>query len=263
MSIAAYIYPSGLGFSLGDTLVTGANLYSAGAIWYLDNSSANASDSNTGDDDFFPWSTLSHALSTAAAGDIVVVGAAHDETLAADLTCANRLTIVGAGSSGGNPTATFRVGAKFLTMSANYTELRNLKFVCTSTATSNVTLSGNSVLAKGCRFEAGAGCTAGALIVNGTIARIDSCTFVSTSTTTQPTYGLVDSTTQVIRIDDSVFDAGTVGFATKAAKLNTASKTAFVDNVSLLRGAEFDVASALTGYVIVGTSTANGRVTIT
>lgn len=128
--MVARFYEGGLGITLGDPVLRASKLYLKG-VWYLDNSKTAASDTGTysGTVRSLPFATLSKAITAASAGDTIIIGSGHSETIATQLTISKRLHFVGEG----NPATEVRphftpnvAGTSVFKMTARGCSFRNL-----------------------------------------------------------------------------------------------------------------------------------------
>lgn len=266
--------PAGIGELLGDQLVTGYPLQTPGSIWYVQSTTGVDAASPAGKDKDRPLATLAQAQTNATAGDIIVLLPAHVESLAG-LTITKQLTIVGAGSSGGKPTATLNgnnAGFSRLIIGAAACEIRNIYFpsslVSTTTAALEVGAFADTQV-SGCYFEQGANETSatnqGGLYFSSSTTgiRIVNCTFACTAvaTSARPGYCLrLNANMTDARIEGCVFDDGPIGFSRAAASLAGTNTRLRIERVSLLRGAVMQIGAASTGYANVSTVTGAGRV---
>jgi len=105
-------YVNGAGGTLGAELATLKPLYMSGVIWYVNNSSSAASDSNAGNDRDLPLATLQQAVTNSSAGDMIDLMSGHAETIASTVTINKAgLSIVGEGIGSTLPRLTNNVAA--------------------------------------------------------------------------------------------------------------------------------------------------------
>ncbi len=256
------VYPGGLGYALGDEVMTQDVLYLPGTVYYGDNSNPNASDSNAGTKETLPWATLDKALTTVAAGSVVVLGAEHDETVAADRTVSTaRLSIIGAGSSGGDPTATLRFETHYLTFSGADFQLRNVAIVTHATEIlpdSAIKVSGDRPLLSRVYVEADAGAVSAyplAFTSAVSTARVRSLKGVSVAAATSavPIGILKDQASVRTVVEGCELDAGESGFGDYAVNFDgSAGKQLYVENLTQLHGADVRIDPDCVGWVGVG-----------
>ena len=266
-------YPNGAGESLGDTWTTCAPLLMSGVIWWVDSVTGTNAASPAGQDREKPLATLAQAVTNASNGDMIVLKSTHAEQLTTTVTIAKELTIAGAGSTGGLPSAriTFDASGEIILNTAARQEIRNVYFGTRTAlgAVERVSMSGSSdVVIDGCYFECGPNDNAPAVNVSAGCDRlqVNNTTFVSiaTSLSSRPESGLkIASGLAGTRLNGVTFDGGTVGFSNPyACDSSTAALTTFEwKSISLLRGAEIKFNASATGRLNVQTATGGGRVT--
>lgn len=102
-----------------------------GSVWYVCSATSGASTTDGGQRPASPFSTISAAVSAAAAGDTIIVLPGHTETCiaAGTLTISKALTIIGIGTGSLRPTVNFTtaVGASVRITAANVS-IRNFLF---------------------------------------------------------------------------------------------------------------------------------------
>lgn|SRR5512139_630372 len=256
----------GIGQTLGDDLVTQSPLIVSGTVYFL--SSATGSDANSGLGSNNPFATFATALAACSANDTIVVLSDHNETFTSGATLSLAgLTIVGAGSSSGVPTAKFTMNnaanASLFTVSAAGVSIRNIKFLTNSQANTAVRISvtGANFRLQDCYFEcdqyddnSAVGLGAGA-----DSARLKGCTFISTATSlaNRPYGGLrVTAAVSDLELDGVTFDGGSYGFSNDAFQASAAATTRLrAEGVSLLRGADAHVNTSTVGWAMPTTTT--------
>lgn len=274
MALNSEYWPDGFGETTGDSLVTTGPWYMSGGVLYVD--SVTGDDSNSGLERNQPLATLVHAVSEVDPNGVIILSAAHDESMVTSLVVSIAgVTIVGAGASGSEPTATLRANSAsggVIALSGVRNELRNIKFATAAQFNSGRRLSIGSgatpsshAIIKGCRFEMSVLDTgpAASLFV-GSSPTFDGCTFVVTGTDATAGEGLIveGSTWANLVVEDCVFDGGTGGFVGGVgfdASGSTMSAFRF-ENVSLLRGADATFTAASQGRINPVTTTGGARV---
>lgn len=260
-------WPSGIGQTLGDSLVTGRPLVSSYTAYFV-NSVGGDDTNNTGLDANNPFATLSKAVSAAATATvtpIIVLMSGHTETMTSTVTPSVGTIIVGGGASGGLPTVKLKMNASntiMLTCSAAGVQVRNVWFQSNVQASNvaRVKFTGINGFISGCYFECGQLDNAAGLEfgTGGSGGISQSCTFISTAalTTGKPTSGLLVSAALTdIAVLAGSFSDGVFGFTTNAFH-TTATITRLRADFALLLGANASLGSA-TGYAMV-TSTGSG-----
>jgi hypothetical protein len=275
--MATMLWPNGLGPSTGDELAVNGPLYTGGTTWFVHYTNGTDAVSPAGESELAPLKTLAQAVTNAAHDDIIVLLDGHDETVTSTQTISKRLTIVGGGSASGKPTAILRnnqAGNALLSITTIGVSLRNIYFpenVQTCTEAKVIFTGQNMFRCVGCYFDCGAKDTNAASIAcfsTTSFARFENCTFVSTATSAaaRPVAGLTATAPVDWEVIGCTFDGGTVGFsgvAYQGAAFHNASTAALrihVQNLTLLRGANFVLGTGATGYISGVTTTGSSQV---
>jgi len=261
--------PNGIGEIAGDQLATNKPLLTTGTVYYVLSTTGNNTYSGLNKDR--PKATLEGAQTVASDGDIVVLLDGHTETYTAFLTITKKLTIVGSGSSSGQPTVSFGMNADatlwVITAAATGIQVRNVKFrsnLVSSTA-QRVDMDAANAVFDGCYFEMGGNDQGpGLFIGTGTAnVRVEDTYFVSTATTvaTAPVAGLrAEGTTTDLWIVGCVFDGGAFGYSAYAYDELGAATRRRGEQISLLRGADANLhASSVQSYWMPTTTTGGVR----
>lgn len=263
---------NGIGETLGDVLATTKPLQLPGVVWYV-NSAIGIDGGGLGKDRENPLATLAQATTNAADNDIICLQDGHTEVLTAVVTISKKLCIVGAGSSGGVPTVSFRTnsaGADTFVITGTNVELRNIWFKenvqlnSGGAATARVAVQASLFRATGCVFTSNANDATPALDLQAgaSSARLVNCYFLSTATArnSKPGNGLNSSTgCSDLEMDGVILSDGTVGYI--QPHFNGATLTRLkAQSISLLLGAKMVLNAASTGWINVATATGGGRV---
>lgn len=265
---------NGIGGTTGDRLVSQRPLYTGATIRHLDNSVANASDTNSGVYENAPWATLNKAATTMTTGQILVVGPGHNETLTANTTFAQqKVCIVGSGSSAGIPTPTFSFdSAGKITMSGADPVIRGLRLQHSATSSGGTILavSGDFASLRGLyvemRSNAGSPIAAAILITSANRCRVESVHGVAiqaVATNSYKPYALIEDQSAVkSEFYDVTIDAGQYGFSSEAIYVSgSATKQVVMENLTALRGADVGVNAAIVqGWIGYGSATSEGHV---
>lgn len=266
-------WPSGIGQSLGDALVTGKPLLTSYTAYFV--SSVTGNTAYSGLDPDVPKATIAQAIATASGASvtpIIVCLSGHTEVLTTTMTPAAGTILVGAGASGGLPTVKLAMNASnttYLTCSNAGVQVRNIWFQANqqSSNVSKVKFTGINGYISGCYFEENGNDTAAGLEFgtggSGGFAR--NCTFISTATAqaTLPSSGLLVSAALTdIAIEGCSFSEGTYGYSTQALSF-TATVTRLRGELdSLLLGANATL-GATTGIFMPTTVTGAGTISYT
>lgn len=262
-------YNNGLGELLGDSLATSKPVITPGFVWFVNSAGGVDAASPAGRDRQKPLATFSQALTNSAAGDTILLEDGHTETIGVVITVNKQLFIAGGGSSAGIPTVNFTATGnnQIFSLSAAGTQMRNVRLKATPAANANshIDLAAAGIRVKGLYVEMGANDTGFGMRITANNLRINNTTFISTATAvaSRPGTGLnSNGAIADLDLEGSVFDEGTVGFATAACDLSNAAITRLTgDNIALLRGAELLMNAASTGFLNPTTTTGGGRIT--
>lgn len=259
---------------LGDDMIVNTPFMTTGNVWFVHYGTGTDAVSPQGLSQEYPLKTLSQAVTNAAHDDTIVLLDGHDETIGSKITISKRLCIIGAGTSAGIPTAklTNAQGAdSIFQFSTTDIQIRNVYFPVNSISNSayRVNFSGaNWTRFYNCYVECNGLDTNFVFGVNSSTSyvRVQNCTFVSTATSAalRPYAALGGSTIVSWDVFDCTFDGGSVGFAGSvegaAFFVGTACSQLNVQNLTLLRGADFYVPTAATGTIVGVTATGSSRV---
>jgi len=274
--INSTFYPSGFGELTGDSLVIAGPWYTSGSAYYV--SSVSGDDSNAGTERLQPKKTLASAVAAAGSGDIVILAADFDETLTSSQSVGDGITIVGAGSDRGSPTAKISINSdssNAIALTGVDTSLINILFPTSvqNNCSSRVRLGAGGGVAsarntiRGCRFEStSTDLAAGLLLESSSDVTVEGCEFVVTGTTGEPPHpGLQSSDDHVdgLVIRDTTFDGGTLGYAGGVGLDLRDSEVTFIrlERLSLINGADVDVRASSTGRINAIDVTGSGLVT--
>jgi len=255
------ILPNGIGELLGDPLVTGKPLYTGNQIYYV--SSIDGSDSYDGKRKSFPFATLVHAISAAAAGDMIVCLDGHTESPTVLTTIAlASLTIVGSGQSNGKPTVKINSNAAtsvgLFVVNASGIQIRNIYFPPPKQANfaSRIKVTANDFRCIGCYFEQASDASeAGGVAVEiGTAAsfpRLDNCTFI-----TDPPPGTLENIGDLPAAGLAVSGSGLSGVEMYGCVFSGRYSGAAVDFANAVTRVRFERTAFLNGAdAILGAST--------
>ena len=265
------IWPTGIGETLGDGLVLSTYLATKTSVEVIFVDSLTGNDAFSGLDRLAPKATLAAAVAAAGTGAIVVLLATHDETLTATqgLSAAG-MTVVGAGSQAGKPTAKLRMNTganlSIFSITGIGVEVRNILFPENVQASTAPKISIGETYARimGCYFEQGANDNGSGVdvVAGGSFAEFRNNTFLSTATvaTNLPQFGVrVLAAVNGPWGDGNVFDGGVVGFASNRGWSDTGGPSGlYMERLSQLRGADFQTGA--TGWIQTMTATGGARV---
>lgn len=267
--------PNGVGEATGDSLVTNSPLEINGNVWYVDASTGVDAASPAGRNRNKPLASLSQAITNCGDGDVIVCMDGHTETLTSALSIDQDVLIVGAGSSSGLPTVKFTINAasaalfSFAGGALSTVGMRNIWIEENAQANSVSKLvtggSLNYLFLDGLYVECDGNDDAVALDLDvDQCARIDNCTFISTSTdnTAQPAAAIALRNTPVLQMKGTTFSGGTVGWSNYFAMYPAAAGPDYMqlEELSLLLGADIQLTESSQGFVSVTTATGGARV---
>lgn len=272
----------GLGETAGGDLLLGVKpIYSYNTVWYVDNSFPGATDgAGWGVGPERPCKTVGYAINTlitgGVEGDIIVLGAGHDETVTAALnftTGGNRAcSIVGVGTSAGKPAAKLRwnnAAGSLFTVNRAVVHFRNIyfpeKMVDNASPTLSITQPCQIV---GCWFDCGIhdiGSVITYSVSSAThVEHIVNTTFLCTAPTcvVRPLHAVTVTVRTVgeMYMDGVTFDGGTVNFSSYAYDETAFGSALKAFNVALLGGADVLLNATTTGFMHVSQSTGGARV---
>lgn len=241
------VYPAA--FSLtGPDITALVGGYFSGAVYWV--SSATGNDANAGTEPELPKATLTNAIATGAAGDLVLIQPSHVETISvADTLSKAGMTIVGLGLGTTRPRLTSAVAGAMWTVTGAYTRLYNLYFPASTAATTAriAVTTGEAALVNGCYFECGTNDTTNCITVADNDVLIESSDFVATAS--RPARGVnVTGAVTGFRMKDVLFDGGAFGWSSKAFDVNAAATRMFFENVRLANRSDFVITTTGTSY---------------
>jgi hypothetical protein len=281
----SYFLTNGVGGTAGSTLSTAKPMMMSGKVWYVDSITGNAS--HSGLDRTQPFALISTAITAASAGDFIVCLSTHAESVTSAALAVNKqLTIIGEGSSSGQPTVTITRGCTSndidcMAVTADFCVIENIKFTTTTSGAIGETTGGSMInttnaatIIRNCRFEMNKRCgsnSAGVELSNVAADHcvVQDCTFISTETSTTAgdnpfTAMIVTAAVDNLFLSGVTFDNGTVGFSGSADGYAFNASAALVrvraENMRLLNGADMKLHASSTGYVNVASSTGGARV---
>ncbi len=248
------VWPAAFSLTGPDIALYGAN-YLSGSVLFVDSTSAVASDANAGTEPELPKLTWTSAYSVAAAGDLIICGAGHIETIAAAnvLGTANVATI-GLGLGSTRPKFTSAVAGAAWTANVAGLEFRNLYFPASTAATTariSIAAGGTDCTIANCDFDAGANDTTSCVTVTGARARLRSCGF--TATASRPARAiLVNGAVASCAFEDILIDGGAYGWTTAAFGVTAAATLMQLQNIRLANRSDLVITSTGTSYRMYG-----------
>jgi hypothetical protein len=222
-------YKNGAGGSSGADLAALEPTLQSGTYWYVGNSVAGASNSNTGTERSKPLLTTAQANTNAAAGDTIVYLSGHNEVISTAVVLAHAgLSLVGEGTAGSVPRLTCGGTVAMLDITGAGIQLDNLYFpASTAVPTARVRIASSGVLCNALQFDCGLSDTSRALsyITGAGQCRLTNSRFTSVAAT--PAVGIeIINATADLTFDTVTFDGGSFGWTDYAIK-GTAAATRF------------------------------------
>lgn len=273
--------PNAIGFGVaGDSLAAIPPLLVSGNVWYVDVNKGQDGPPPAGLNPPRPLATLLQAVTNAADHDIIAIAGGHEEFVPAPIAIGKSLTLIGCGSSGGEPSAVFfrnDGNVSLLTITAPGVQLRGLKFAGLSSGTSpgpapRITVAGARFRMIGCVTEMSQADKGPAvqLLAGADSAQFRNCVFasvfdpeISDATLVAPDAAIRSAAALLdVRMLSCTFDAGERGFTGfYAVDLSAGAVTRFEgERLSLLRGADVKLHPSTTGWINVELATEGSRV---
>jgi hypothetical protein len=263
--------PNGFG-QLGDPLLADAELYMSGTPLYVHYGTGD--DANSGVDELAPKKTVDGAFAVASGMDIVVLLPGHSEPISSTLvTPLDGVTVIGCGTSGGNPSCKLyrdtAAGDLSVFSTGAVTYLRNIWFDKTASATANARMVRFTSAAysemRGCLVTPGLKDTVG-LEADATRITIRDTKFESagTSVTVRPSIGLYmisEGSMADVDVRGCIFSNSVYGFSSFAFSEQEPITRLYVISMTQRMGADADFNSSTTG--IVNPETADGSSMVT
>lgn len=278
------ILPNGVGALVGPSTVTAHPSYLSGNLFFVD--SQTGLSGNTGRDRNHPLDTLQAAVTAATTGSKIVMLSGHTEEISASISLAGiSVQIVGEGSASGVPTVELTLPAGSTSVFSVNTaalglRLENIVFKPpgnaaapgASTGSFILGLTGSdSVVIAGCRFEYDSNMNAAGVVIPTACDawRFENCVFVSTETSLaaadRPFTALTTANTTTLVMEGVTFDGGVSGFesgsATPEAFLASVGVAGLqVQDLTLLRGADFRLSSSTVGFIDGAVATGSAQI---
>ena len=265
-------YPNGGGASLGHWLAVNKNTYLSGNFWYVHNTLGTDAASPAGQDRRKPLATIAQAFTNGATMDVIVLMDGHTETFTTSPSLGGKaFTIIGEGSSGGEPTVQLNMNAanaRTFIMPTAGTRIGNIKFSnLQANSLHHLDVGATGITIEDCLFNLNDFDNDAPIVVggSGTYCRIARCTFksVSTSTSTQPNSAIRSSgAANGLTIEDCVVDGGEFGFSRfHAVDLSATNFTGLsIKNLTLKNGADVKINASTTGHANIPAQEGSARV---
>jgi hypothetical protein len=269
------IYPNGVGGVLGLGFATERPLYTSALVYYV--SSVQGDAGNNGLDRNHPLATLQQAVTAAnsVSQTVIVLLEDHREEIGAAITDLDfSVRLIGEGLVNGRPSVELTLAAGSFDMFPNASGfgqslIENIRFrppgnaaAPGSTTGSYIDSNQDDVELVGCDFELDGNNDVSGIIMQATANawRFVNCRFMSVETSAaaanRPRPAVeVSGAITTLTMESCIFDGGLSGFqnATGVPVAFDATAAAITDMrvraLSLLRGADFRVASGTTGYI--------------
>lgn len=248
------VFPAALA-TAGPDIALYAAQYLSGSILWVDSTSTAASDANAGTEPELPKATWTSAYSVASAGDLIVVGASHVETISvANVLGTANVATIGLGLGSTRPRFTSAVAGAMWTANVAGLEFRNLYFPASTAATTariSIAAGGTDCTVANCYFEAGTNDGTSCVTVTGARARLRSCDFVVTAS--RPARGiLVNGAVASCAFEDILLDGGAYGWASPAFGVTAAATLMQLQNIRLANRSDLVITQTGTSYRMFG-----------
>lgn len=247
-------YPAAFAAVGPDIALLTQNWMSGTVLWVSSTASA-ANDANAGTEPELPKATWTSAYAAASAGDLIIVGASHVETVSvANVMGTANVATLGLGLGSTRPKFTSAVAGAMFTANVAGLEFHNLWFPASTAATTariSIAAGGTDCLVRGCYFEAGTNDGASCVTVTGARAYLRDCDFVATAS--RPARGiLVNGAVASCRFEDILLDGGAYGWSSPAFGVTAAATLMNLQDVRLANKSDFVVTSTGTSYRAFG-----------
>lgn len=242
------VYPRSLAPSGPDILVNDGGYFVGSVLWV---NSVTGSDANAGTEPELPKATWVSAYSVAAAGDLILLAASHDETVSVAQTL-NTANVATVGMGIGTAKAKLRSTVAGVTITPNVAGLQfhNLYFPASTAATTarlSVAAGGTDCIIRDCDFECGAQDTTSTVTIAGARTYVRGCTF--TATASRPGRAiLVSGAVASCIYEDILIDGSSYGWVSPAFGITAAATLMTLENVRLANKSDFVVTSTGTSY---------------
>lgn len=235
-------WSSGMG-GTGPATATATPVILSAKAWFV--SSVIGSDATGTGEPERPYATFDKLLTAAVTdGDVVNLGAGHDEVLPGETIVTNGMRIIGWGSGSSLPK--FRTaGGVMIDVTAIGVVFENLYFpASTGASTCRIRCAQAGIQVLNCYFECGASDTGNTVKLDAGAhhARIEGTSFVSTAS--RPAIGLgITGACHDVEVVDTVFDGSSFGWTDYAFKAAGAVTRLVRRNISLLNYSDAIVAT--------------------
>lgn len=241
--------------TLGPSLALLAGNYFSGTVRFVDSTHASASDANAGTEPELPTLTWTQAWTNASAGDLILVGASHVETVgSANVLAKADILTIGFGAGSTRPRFTSNVAGAMWTANAAGIGFVNLYFPSSTAATTaRISSTAAETRIESCAFECGANdaTTAVAIGAGADRALLKSCTFSATAS--RPARAVrVTSAVAGLVCDDLYIDGSSFGWSAAAFSIEAAATRQHLINVRLANRSDFVSTTTGTSYRMFG-----------
>lgn len=259
------LYQNGIGGTTGDVLTTSDPLWclNAANVWYVCSVGGVDAASPVGLQREKPLATTAQAITSAAAGDIIVYLSGHVESITSTVTINTaRLVLVSEGVGSSRARITCGFAGTVMSLNGAGIQLRNIYFPASTVApvAGRIGLTGAGSVVKDCYLECGALDTVPTVRVNagGDHCRIEGSTFVATAS--QPSIGMeLVGAVSYLTVIGCTFDGGSYGFSDYALKGSAAVTGLRGEGNSMLNNADVILATGSSGYWYPGNTSGSAR----
>lgn len=248
------VYPAAFA-ALGPDITAQIGNYMSGNVLWVDSTSSNASDANSGLEPEQPKATWTSAWTAAAANDLILCQSGHSEVIsvAAMLNKADIMTI-GLGLGTLRPRFTSNVAAAAMW---TVTAARNNFFNCyfpASTAASTARIAvttGTEAYVFNSLFECGSNDTVNTVTIAANDAQIEDTQFVAVASRPARAVQLTGATAGFF-MDSCTFDGGAFGWTSRAFDVTATATGMLVHDVQLMNRSDFYVSITGCSYKLFG-----------
>ena len=240
-------YPNALAPTGPDFLALTGNYFSGNVRW-VDSTNSNASDAaNTGLEPELPKATVfgagTGAYAASTAGDLIVCGSSHAETISAAVTMGTAdIMIVGLANGALRPKFTSAVAGVMLTITANRLYFFNCYFPASTAATTariNVN-AGTDFHLVTCQMDFGANDTTNGVTIAAGASNTEFEDTIFTAVASRPARAVqVTGAVNGLFFDGCVFDGGAFGWTSRAFEANAVVTGAIVRDTVLLNRSDW------------------------
>jgi hypothetical protein len=247
------VWPSAFAL-LGPDIVAQAGNYMSGSVFFVDSTSANASDANAGTEPEQPKATWTSAYTAASAGDLILCQPGHSEVISAGNTLSKiDIMTVGLGLGTLRPRFTSNVAGVMWTITGARTNFFSCYFPASTAATTAriAVTTGTEFYLFDSYFEIGTNDTTNTVTIAANDAQIEDSFFVATGSRPARAVNLTGATSGFF-MDGCVFDGGAFGWTSHAFDVNGVMTGGLIHDIQLLNRSDFYITTSGCTYKAFG-----------